>query len=170
MSLTLSDYTDNKTVRGLLGVAPEEVTDADFTALESTNLLEVTLALEEISEGLPAQFEAVKAITAASRSAVQTRFFSLVQVYAAYTVASKIANGALAMFAPVTIQSNAANVQTRQQDPYAQLRSALTASLGTWQQRLVALLPKLDASLSAASVPRLFAGSAGLNLDPVTGA
>lgn len=170
MALTLSDYTDNATIRGLLGVSEEEIEDVDFRALEEANLLEVTLALEELNEAIPALYATVKAIAQGSRSVVQTRFYSLVQVYAEYTVASKIANGALAMFAPVAITSNRADTTQRVADPYTSLRSALQASLAAWRTRLIATLGKLDQTLTVTTTTPTLVGSVGLSVDPVTGA
>lgn len=170
MTLALSDYTDNGTVRGLLGISEAEVTDDIFSTLAPGHLLAVTLALEEINAGLPDAFETVKGVAVATRTNVQSRFYNMVRLYASYLVADTIANGSVEMFAPVIIQDGKTAMQTRADDPYTPLRTAIKASLALWRGRLVTAAQQLDSTLASNPTALTLVGSAGLNIDPVTGA
>jgi hypothetical protein len=169
MTLALSDFTNNDTVRGLLGVSEDEIEDQDFDALAAGNLLSVTMALEDVNSGIPDMFETVKNVSVASRTALQTRFYSVVRLFAQYTVADLIANGAVAMFAPVVIQDGKTAMQQRADDPYTPLRTAIKASLVLWRSRLIDVAGRLDASLATTPKTLTLIGAAGLPADPVTG-
>lgn len=169
MALILNDYTDYDTIRGLLGVAETEIPDDVLVMLDGVNLQEVTFTLEELNSSITTKFEAIKLITVSSRSALQTRFYNVVRLYASYIVANQIANGSVEMFAPKRIEDGKAATE-RVADPYLSLREALKASLTAWKARLSKVLTALDPAETIAAAPtRLMASSTGLAVDPVTG-
>lgn len=170
MSLTLSDYTDNDTLRGLLGVSEAEIPDDILETLSAGNLLEVTFALEDINLQVPVLFESYKNMAVSTRTALQSRFYSVVRLFAAYIVAEKIANGAIALFAPVTIQDGRTSMQQRDDDPYSSLRTAIKASLTVWRKRLNDTLALIDVTLQKPTPTLTLVSGAGLPIDPVTGA
>lgn len=170
MALILTDYLEYATVRGLLGVAETEIPDEAFAETASVALLEVTLTLEELNETIPTLFETIKNIVVGSRTALQTRFYNLVQVYAAYVVAEKIASGSIELYAPQRIEDGKASA-VRKEDAFAALRGALLASLATWRTRLSRTLTLLDPAQSiAAAATQRTVSSVGLAVDPITGA
>lgn len=169
MALSFTDYTSNAIVRGLLGVAEEEVTDDVFTTMSASFLQEVTFALEDLNSAIPTLFETAKtAVDASTASVAQQRFYDIVQLYAAYITADHCADGAVEMFAPKKITDGKAELE-RREDPYSSLRAALKASLARWRSRLSAALTVLDSSQSITTTARTLVSSTGLAVDPVTG-
>lgn len=167
MALTLSDFTSNDTVRGLLGVNAREVEDADLTALEEGHLLAVTLALEDINETVPDMFEAIKDKDEAARTTLEQRMYGLTRMLASTLVARSLAGGSVALFAPKRLSDGKAE-QERVQDPFEALRANLNASYALWLDRLTSVVGRMDVVTASRPVVT-YVGGVGLAVDPVTG-
>lgn len=167
--MALTDYTTYAIIRGILGVASTEITDTVLA--QPTWELQFELEMEDIDQGDGAvltEYAAIVAIEAGSRTADQTRFYNLVNLLAAYSVARQLLTS-VDMFAPKKITDGKAAVE-RTNDPYEMLRQGVLAGYKLLKDRLTTLLLVLvpDANVPAATA-RTNILSTGLGSDPVTG-
>lgn len=166
-ALVFSDYTSPAVVRGLLGVAEEEIPDDIYDTMGNSFLLAVEETFEELNDSIISMFTTIKDIDAGSRTGAQQRFYDIVRLYAAYIVADDMANGSIEMFAPVKITDGKAEMDRK--DPYESLRASLKASLALWKARLGTALSALDATKIITTTKPTLAVGAGIAIDPVTG-
>lgn len=165
---SLTDFTDYATIRGVLGVAATELTDTDLAL--PIYFHEVVEAFAAVNSTVVTMYETVKAIDAGTRTAQQTRYYNIVQVYSAYLVASVLVSGALEMFAPKEITDGKAKT-VRVDDPFSNLRSSIALSLAAWRARLQAVLLLLDPTQTfTAPAARTNIAVVPMGVDRVTGA
>jgi hypothetical protein len=165
--MSLLDYTSYETVRGVLGVAPQEVED-EVLALP-LYAQEVEMALEDLNASLPGLYEVIRGKSESTRTALEKRLFNLVQVYAAYWVAKVLLGGSIELFSFKRLTDGKAQ-QERVDDPFDTLRETINASLSVWKGRIGTTLNALDPQLTVAAAPtRTFIGAAPIAVDPVTG-
>lgn len=164
----LTDFTSYDTIRGVLGVSDAEVEDA--TLALPLYEQEVQFALEDLNATLPAQYATISQVVADQRTAVQKRLFNLVQVFAAYWVAKVLLNGSIELFVPRVITDGKAS-QERVNDPFADLRDNVNASLSVWATRIGTTLAAIDPAQTVKPITSLtLFGVATAPSDPVTGA
>lgn len=162
--MAVTDYTTTASIRAVLGVSEEELADATITDLiYATQLVEDLYAL---NADLPADYATIKALP--SPSTLQTRFLNMGATWASYDVASKLL-ASVAMFAPKVIIGNGDEVD-RVNDPYADLRNDVAATLKLLTPRLLTLYGQVEPAAPApAAVARVYSATADLGTDPVTG-
>lgn len=166
--MALLDYTSYETIRAVVGLAETELPDGILAlGLYEREVIE---ALDTLNPELRVQFAVVLAVLEANRTLLQRRFVSLMSVYAAYFVGKVLAGGSIELFAPVKIQDGKA-VQERVDDPFTQLRADIQASLTKWEGMLLRCLALIDPTqVVATRAATVFMASAGLAVNPVTGA
>ena len=164
--MSLTDYTSYAEVRAVLGVESEEISDTTLAlSLYGDHL---TNELEGVNVNLPTQYAAVVAVVSpAVRTDVQTRFYSVTRLFAAYAVAKQLGS-ALAMFGPKDITDGKATVSRFADSPYK-------ATLSRVDQQYEALRAKLEAAYLALgltltqSTPRPYFVISSPSTNPVTG-
>lgn len=165
----LTYYTNAETVRSLLGVEALEIGD-DILGLPHY-AFELETELRELDAGAGealTQYAAVAAIAAASRSIVQQRYFDLLQLFAAYSIARKLL-GSVDMFAPQKIEDGKA-AKTRPATQAERLATALNAGYQLAKSRLTAALLLLNPSAAVEAAPTLTTiVNVPIVADPVTG-
>jgi hypothetical protein len=161
----LTDYASPDTVRALLGINDLEVDDTQL-ALECYNLA-VESGLDSLGLSVLPLYESVKAIPEVSRTSLQRRYFSSVQLYAATLVALELVPS-LPLAVPRRIGDEKAIVE-RVNDPFKSLQQNLAASLAVLGSRIKAALTVLDPNFSSTTTNRRFASTVALASDPVTG-
>lgn len=162
--MALTDYTTYDEVRGILGVAEEEIPDAVMSLdVYYTTLLEDMYAL---APGMQANYEATKALPVPTAS--QARFVRLVKAWSGYDVAAQHLDS-LSMSAPKTIESDKDKTD-RMADPYEQIRANLPGRLATVRDRLLGLYVELFPGDPVPARPTATVIIAvGLGTDPITG-
>ncbi len=171
----LTTYTTYDEVRAALGVAEEEITDnvlslPNYELVLSFNLedIDVELVITAPALGVDATYRTLVP-EAYAKSVLEARFFSIVQVYAAYVIARHLLN-TLPMFAPQTIKDSKTEL-ARIADPYADTRAGVESFYFLMRSRLIKAFVQL---VPTASVPVAasysFLTAVGLAADPVSGA
>lgn len=166
--MAITAYTTYDTIRVLLGVSSKEIKDATLAlaVFESQFLLE----LSDVDQGgtaVATEYARIVAIAVGSRTANEQRFFDLVNMLAAYSVAKQLL-GADGNLIPQRITDGKAEL-VRRPDVEQRVREAIIASYNQLTRRLKALLLVLvPAADVAATVSRTFILSTGLATDPVT--
>jgi hypothetical protein len=166
----LTNYTTYAAVRACLGVSVKELSD-ETLALENY-VKQFELDMNDVDSGagqVLAQYEAIKVITAGSRTETQQRYYDVVGLLASYHVGVQCL-GTVEMFGPKRISDGRAEVE-RGPDAWDRIAGALNTSYSTLLRRLKALLLTLVPDAEIAAKPaRVFAVGVGLGTDPVTGA
>ena len=164
--MALTPYTTPQEVRAVLGVSrtelPDEVLDLGIYATS------LALALEDLSENIPANFASVSALP--SPSAQQRRFVDLVKLYTPYALAKELLVS-LPLFAVSQLTDGRAEFQ-RQDFALQDLKDGIAATLSSLRYRLIATysgLYPLEVVASATVAEPAIAYSTGLSVDPVTG-
>lgn len=165
--MALTDYTTYPSIRAVLGVATAEIRDTVLALPLYENAL--TLDLMTLNPTLITQYETIKVIDPSARTALQARFFNLVQLYAAYAVSVQLL-GSAEMFAPKKITDGAASME-RNVDAWATLRDAVSLAYSRMRGQLLALLEEVDPTQPVPVLTtRRYVSAVALGTDPVTGA
>lgn len=162
----LSIYTTPDSVRAVLGVADDEVTDE----MLSLPMYEVRLVydLEEIDSGIPTAYKAAVAIEYATRTAAEKRFCDAVKLFAAYSV-SRTALSSLPYLADKRITDGRAESE-RMADPFSLVREAVTGGLLDLRYKVsaaYAALPTVTTTV-VTRVARTMTSAVSIATDPVT--
>lgn len=162
----LSTYTTPDSVRAVLGVADDEVTD-DMLALP---LYEVRLVydLEEIDSGIPEAYKTTVAIDYTTRTAAEKRFCDAVKLFSAYSVA-RTALSSLPYLADKRITDGRAESE-RIADPFSLVREAVSGGLLDLRYKVsaaYAALPSVTTEVVTRTARTMLA-STGIAVDPVT--
>jgi hypothetical protein len=168
--MAISDYTTYDTIRALLGVNGRELKDTNLALpIYETQFL---LELSDVDSGggeVMVQYAAIKTIIDASGTptADQKRFYDLVNLLAAYSVARQLL-GSDDNAIPLRITDGKAEVERRPDN--TRMRDAVEGGWTRFMKRLRALLlvlvPTANVTLPAS---RTFIASVGIATDPVTG-
>ena len=164
--ISLSQFTSPDAVRAALGVADEEITNQDialpmYEQVLQLDLYELETTMADYFLGMPVDISA--------RSAAQTRFADLMNLYSCYVVAKHLLIS-LSMFAPKLIKDSKTELE-RVIDPYAQTREGVRGFYHSLQAKLLAAYIALVPSVVAPKVVKftsMFSVPGGT--DPVTGA
>lgn len=170
--MAISNYTTYDTIRALLGVNGRELKDATLALpiYETQFLLELSGVDGDAGEVM-VQYDAAKALItsepAGAFSADQKRFYDLVNLLAAYSVARQLL-GSDDNAIPLRITDGKAEVERRPDN--TRMREAVEGGWTRFMKRLRALLlvlvPTANVTLPAG---RTFIASVGIATDPVTG-
>lgn len=154
--MALAPFTTADEVRGVLGVAPEELLDATLELnIYSINL---KLALSKVDATVVSQFNTVNGISDASRTAVQTRFHEAVTIYAPYAVAVQVLPS-LPMLAPKSITDGKAAVSKFSESPFKAMTAAIMQDHDRYLENLLeAFLGLTGVALTVLEAPVLFKG------------
>lgn len=167
--MAITTYTTYDTIRALLGANAREVKDTTLAlAVYETQFL---LEMSDVDQGGTAvqdEYERITAIDAASRTADERRFFDLVGMIAAYSVARQLLGPDLNLI-PDRISDGKAEID-RKPDVNERVRESIVAGYAQLLRRLKALLAILVPGANVATAAsRTFIFSTGLGTDPVTG-
>lgn len=162
---TLSQFTSSDAVRAALGVADEEITNQDIGLPMYEQVLQ--LDLYELEPTIAAYFLALP-VDISARTAAQTRFSDLMNLYSCYVVAKHLLIS-LSMFAPKLIKDSKTEMD-RVVDPYAQTREGVLAFYRSLRAKLLAAYGVLvPTTVTPTAVAFLAMFSVPLGTDPVTG-
>lgn len=162
--MAILDYTTPTSIRAIIGVSDDEISDATIEDVVYSVMLNE--ALIDLSPTLVADYTTVKAIL--TPSADQTRFLNLVNTWCAYQVASQLMTS-LELFAPKEIKSEK-DAFTRIDDPYKDIEANIIQILSTLGTRILKLYAVLFPSQSTPTSTAIVSALAvGLPIDPVTG-
>ncbi|WP_454735371.1 hypothetical protein [Cupriavidus necator] len=163
--MTLTDFCQYSEVRAILGVGTADIEDETLALPLYLRLL--TLALSELGTALPADY--VTTAAKPSKTADESRFVDLVQVFSGYLVARELLP-ALPQFAVKRFVQGKSDMERPQFDPEATKKAILDAigRLSAAVSAAYALLTPASAALPAAR--RTIFAASGLGTDPVTGA
>lgn len=170
----LTSYTSYDQIRAVLGVSPKEITDGVLgQPLYESALVEALDELTDPEGTVTINYATVSAKPVDSRTSAETKFFNLVQMYAAYFVGlDALSSGPFSI--PNTITDGKASVvrfEQRGVDPFAQLKLDIMGALTSTSTRLLKALGNIDGSFSAPEpVAKLTALIANGAFDPVAGA
>lgn len=163
--MAITDYTTPTSIRAIIGVSDDEISDATITDVVYSIMLDE--ALYDLSPTLATDYATVKALP--TPTADQTRFLNLINTWCAYQVASQLMTS-LELFAPKEIKSEK-DAFTRIDNPYADIEANIVQILGTLGTRILNLYADLfPAQLPPKVTTIVSAVAVGLPLDPVTGA
>lgn len=126
----------------------------------------ITLALEDIHVNIPTEFVAVSALSSGSRTAIQTRFYDLVKLYAPYALAKELLVS-LPLFSVQRLTDGKAEFQ-RQSDVFKDTRDEILAALQALRYRLMATYETMYPGTTKARVNLVMSLTAPLATDPVT--
>lgn len=162
-------------VRALLGVNDEELADRTiglrvYVLSFEESLNELDESMSKSSGALRSQFDTVRKIAQASRTAVQQRFFDNVQSYATYHVADDLVS-TLPQFSPKTITDGKAMVMRHADAPYQKVIEGVRAGKARAVGRLKrAYQGQLGEAVTTSVVtPASPLRVSTLGVDPVTG-
>lgn len=161
----LTQYTSFDEIRAVLGVAEEELEDS--VLVRPIYEAELYEDLEDTGTGLVDLFITVSAIPYTDRSDVQKRFYKLVRVFSAYSVARTLLTS-LPYFAEHRVEDGRA-AKERITDPYALTAAGVNASFAAMRLKLSAVFVALSGSGTPLTTQvRVYTLATGLATDPVT--
>jgi hypothetical protein len=167
--MELLQHTTYDEIRSLLGVSVRELKD-EVVSLPHW-LLQTEQELLDIDGGAGAvltQFAAVYAVAEGSRTAAQTQFYKVMNMYVLYSLGLQMLARA-DVFSPTDISDGKASIQ-RLAERFDKLRPAIEGGLQRLKERLKEALAVLDPSAAiTATASRIMVVGAGLGTDPVTG-
>lgn len=165
--MDLTTFTSFDTIRALLGVTDDELTDEDLSLpIFFVNLRE---SFADVSPDLLTAYTNLKQTPTASLSAAERRFVEVADVFAAYVVAVQMLD-TLPMLA-MRSEEDARAKYEKYADPFARVEPSVRASYAVALRRLQQTYNGLGASpLPVYSFNRTLTAVAGLSPDPVTGA
>ena len=163
---TLATYTTPETVRAVLGVSKTELTDATLNL--GIYLTMVEHNLDDVSEGIVAEFAIVSAIPEGTRTAQQKKFFELVQLYAPYSLAKELLVS-LPLFSVKSLTDGKAEFQ-RQDNVFEDVKDGVDAALTSLKYRLLAAYQTLTGATPTTRPTFSTIVSSPLGTDPVTNA
>lgn len=159
-----TNLCSTSSVRAVLGVSEAEL--RDDVLLQPIYVTRLKEHLFGLNESMIDDFGV--AAVASPQTREQTRFVDLLQTYAAYRMAHHLL-GAVAMFAPKTIQDSKTQVE-RVDDPFSRLKQDILDSLPYLKVQLLTAYSKINTSVSAPTAPsriRVLVSTPSNN--PVTG-
>lgn len=162
--MALIDYTTYDDVRAILGVSVDEIEDVTLGLEVYESYLETEL--EDVGANLAADYAAVAALSEATRTPVEKKFLRTTRLFAAYACAKQL-TVSLPMFGPKDISDGKATVSRFADSPYREV----VKRVGQEYDRLKLVLVDAYAGLSSttgATTVRVFLGTTGLAVDPVT--
>lgn len=165
----LNDLTSSDEIRATLGVSDEEL--PDVTLALPTFVRSLTLDLEDLTPAgdTLSQYLSIWALPAGSRSAVQQRYFDVVQLYSTFHVSKQLLASA-PLFAPQRISDGRAEL-ARFADPFADTKAGVLEGFYLARRRLLAAYENLTSTVVTTAITApVLAVSTGLAVDPVTGA
>lgn len=151
-------------VRAVLGVSDEELEDATLDLKVFTDQLE--LELSDIDSTLPALLDSILATPVLSRTAAQTKVFTVANMFSAYAVAKTLLTS-LPLFSPKKVTDGRAEFE-RFADPFEAVRNGVNAGYVSIRARLQAALALLSGYTPPAAITPIFTVAAPLAVDPVT--
>lgn len=165
MPVAITDYTTYAEVRAVLGVSVDEIDDATLALDIYAHSL--VAELEDVSVNLPADFDAILEIGDDERTAVQTRFYNAVRLFAAYCVGNQLASS-LPLFSPKSLTDGKAGFARHSDSPYKHAIEECRAAYERYLDRLKSRYAELTSSSSSAPL-RPFMAASSPTSDPVTG-
>lgn len=158
-------YTTYEDVRAVLGISEDDLEDAalDLGVYEG----DLSLALTEISEGLPALYVTKKAIAEGSRTADEQKFVLLVSRFATYQVARQ--SGAAILMGAQKITDGKAEM-LRFTSAYKDLLDRIEAEYARVRQLLVDIFATLTGGGTVANPSATLLVGAKPAVDRVTNA
>jgi hypothetical protein len=151
-------------VRAVLGVSAEELEDATLDLKVFTDQLE--LDLSDIDSTLPALLDSILATPVLSRTAEQTKVFTIANLFSAYAY-GRILLTSLPLFSPKKLTDGRAEFE-RFADPFEAVRNGVNAGYVSIRARLQAALTLLSGYTPPAAITPIFTIAAPLAVDPVT--
>lgn len=162
----LTEFVTFDEIRAVLGVSATEIEDADLVLpIYETRL---TLDLEDVAAGIPAQFRAISALSPASRSTAQQRLFDVTRLFSAYAVAKHLLT-ALPLYAEQRLSDGRAEKE-RIANPFEQVSSGVQAGFSDLALRLSAAYVAVASGTANSRTARVYLSNTGLGTDPVTNA
>lgn len=161
-----TDLTTSSAVRAVLGVSAKELPDDVLLEPVYTTLL--TSDLRVIHPQIINDFAEIAEVAEDARTEAEEDFFNLMQMYAAYHIAKRCL-GAVAMFAPTTIQ-DARSEMTRAGDPYRALREDVLATLPILKVRLRSVYALVNPDAPVPTAVERIRVLVATPVNPVTGA
>jgi len=159
----INSYTTFDDIRAVLGVSSDEIEDATFSLDVYT--LNLTSELEDISANLVTDYTTVA--EAASRSAVEERFYQATRLFAVYAVAYQ-ATGSLPLFSPKDISDGKATVSRYADSPYKVVIEKVRTMYEKFRGKLEKAYAEYGSNSSPTLVIRPFFSVASGAKDPVT--
>lgn len=158
----LTDYTDYGSIKAILGVSDEDITD-DTLALP---LYEDSLTqdLEDVALTLPATYAATKALSAPTD--IETRFLKACSLFATFSVAKQLTS-ALPLFAAKDVTDGKAAVG-RFDNPYKDVIKSVNEQYDKQRTRLIAALGAIGTT-GATATTQVYMSVVSPAYDPVTG-
>jgi hypothetical protein len=151
-------------VRAVLGVSDEELEDLTLDLKVFTDQLE--LELSDIDSTLPALLDSILATPVLSRTAAQTKVFTIANLFSAYAY-GRILLTSLPLFSPKKVTDGRAEFE-RFADPFEAVRNGVNAGYVSIRARLQAALTLLSGYTPPAAITPIFTIAAPLAVDPVT--
>lgn len=163
--MALTDYTTYDEVRAALGVSDDEIEDATL-ALEmySDSLI---LELEDIDLGVTGLFATVKALSEASRTDSQSRFFRYTRLFSTYAVGRQLASS-LPLFGPKDQTADKTTVSRFADSPFRDVIKEVRAEYERYRKGLVTAYAAAMSSTATITDFNFFQVSSP-STDPVTG-
>jgi hypothetical protein len=156
--------TTTDEVRAVLGVSAEELEDITLDLKVFTDQLE--LELSDIDSTLPALLDLILATPVLSRTAAQTKVFTIANLFSAYAY-GRILLTSLPLFSPKRMTDGRAEFE-RFADPFEVVRNGVNAGYVSIRARLQAALTLLSGYTPPAAITPIFTIAAPLAVDPVT--
>lgn len=167
--MNLLQHTTYDEVRSLLGVTKRDLPD-DTVALPHW-ILEVEQQVRDIDNGAGAvltQFDTIYALAEGSRTAAQTQFLKVLNMYVLYVMGYQLVSRA-DVFQPETISDGKATV-SRHADRFAKLCPVIEGGMERLKERVKdALRVLVPAATIVPAVTRTMIIGSALGTDPVTG-
>lgn len=160
----LPEFTSCDEVRAVLGVSHIELADAVLLLPTYVQLLEDDL--EAVGAGLVTAFRTASAIAPASRTSAQKRLYDITRLFSSYSVAKQLLTS-LPYFAEQRLSDGRAEKE-RIADPFTVTKEGVLSGLNDLKFRLSAAFAAVSGGTALARTTRIFAGSTGLAVDPVT--
>jgi hypothetical protein len=163
MATAITTYCTADNVRATLGVSVDEIDDS--VVMDKNNATRLAERMNELSPDLAAYYLTLKAL--GSPTANQTRMIDLVESFASYIVAQRIAEtGAISI--PKSIEDSKAKME-RNTDFYKDLLTNLLNSIAYISSKISSLyLILVPGGTVVASVVPVYMVTSPISFDPVT--
>lgn len=162
--MVLIDYTTPSDIRAILGVTDEELEDSTLEL--DVYAISLEGELEDVSVNLPSQYATVSAISEASRTDAQRRFYQATRLFATYAVAQQLGSS-LPMFGPKDISDGKATVSRFADSPYKQTLEEIKRQYKVTRRRLEDAFAAVNLSTASTKVFRTFLSVSSPSTDPV---
>lgn len=162
--MALVDFTSHDDIRAALGVSVDEIEDATISLPLYENNLAVEL--DEIDLDLATDYATINALP--TKTAVQTRFLTIAQLFATYAVAKQLTTS-LPMFSPKEISDGKASMVRFAQNPYKDTIAEVKRQWEANRARLEAAYAALADGTAAPATVLPYLTVSSPDSDPVTG-